>query len=99
MSTLPLFPEERRIELHVTFDWSKQRITFDWLRYHTDKELAHGAVWVAGEILRWPITGDGEPDNFACLIEPLRVRVAVRYVARSFPVRRRIVPFSGRKFN
>jgi hypothetical protein len=32
MSTLPLFPEERRIELHVTLDWSKQRITFDWFR-------------------------------------------------------------------
>jgi len=32
-----LFPEERRIELHVTLDWSKQRTTFDWFLYHTDK--------------------------------------------------------------
>src|SRR5260221_6891199 len=99
MSTLPLFPEERRIELHVTFDWSKQRITFDWLRYRTDKKLAHGAVWVAGEMLHWRITGDGEPDNFDCLIEPLPVEVAVRYVARRFPVAKRNVTFFGRKFN
>src|SRR5258706_8668039 len=99
MSTLSLFPEERRIELHVTFDWSKQRITFDWLRYRTDKKLAHGAVWVAGEMLHWRITGDGEPDNFDCLIEPLPVEVAVRYVARRFPVAKRNVTFFGRKFN
>jgi hypothetical protein len=99
MSTLPLFPEERRIELHVTLDWSKQRITFDWLRYHTDKKLAHGAVWVAGEMLHWRITGDGEPDNFDCLIEPLPIEVAVRYVARRFPVAKRNVTIFGRKFS
>src|ERR1700731_2633212 len=99
MSTLPLFPEERRIELHVTFDWSKQRITFDWLRYQTDKKLAHGAVWVASEMLRWRITGDGEPDNFDCLIEPLPIEVAVRRVARRSPVAKRNVTFFGRKFS
>src|SRR6266404_1793132 len=99
MSTPPLFPEERRIELHVTLDWSKQRITFDWFRYHTDKKLAHGAVWVAGEMFRWRITGDGEPDNFDCLIEPLPIEVAVRYVARRFPVAKRDVKVFGRRFN
>jgi hypothetical protein len=99
MSTPSLFPEERRIELHVTLDWSKQRITFDWLRYHSDKKLAHGAVWVAGEMFRWRITGDGEPDNFDSLIEPLPVEVAVRYVARRFPVAKRNVTFFGRKFS
>ena len=99
MSTLPLFPEERRIELHVTLDWSKQRITFDWLRFHTEKKMAHGAVWVAGEMLRWRITGDGEPDNFDCLIEPLPIEVAVRHVARRFPVAKRNVTFFGRKFS
>jgi SNF2 family DNA or RNA helicase len=99
MSTPSLFPEERRIELHVTLDWSKQRITFDWVRYDTDKKLAHGAVWVAGEMLRWRITGDGEPDNFDCLIEPLPIEVAVRNVARRFPVAKRNITFFGRKFS
>jgi SNF2 family DNA or RNA helicase len=99
MSTPSLFPEERRIELHVTLDWSKQRITLDWLRYDTDEKLAHGAVWVAGEKLRWRITGDGEPDNFDCLIEPLPIEVAVRYVARRFRVAKRNVTFFGRKFS
>jgi SNF2 family DNA or RNA helicase len=99
MSTPSLFPEERRVELHVTLDWSKQRITFDWLRYDTDNKLAHGAVWVAGEMLRWRITGDGEPDNFECLIEPLPIEVAVRYVARRFPVAKRNVTVFGRKFS
>jgi hypothetical protein len=99
MSTPLLFPEERRVELHVTLDWSKQRITFDWLRYGTDEKLAHGAVWVAGEMLRWRITGDGEPENFECLIEPLPVDVAVRRVARRFPVAKRNVSVFGRKFS
>ena len=97
MSTPSLFPEDRRIELHVTLDWCKQRITFDWRPYHTDKKLAHGAVWVADEMLRWRITGDGEPDNFDCLIEPLRIEVALRYVARRFPVAKRNVTLFGRR--
>jgi SNF2 family DNA or RNA helicase len=99
MSTPSLFPEEHRIELHVTLDWSKQRITFDWLRYDTDEKLAHGAVWVAGQMLRWRITGDGEPDNFDCLIEPLPIEVALRSVTRRFPVAKRNVTIFGRKFD
>jgi SNF2 family DNA or RNA helicase len=99
MSTPSLFPEERTIELHVTLDWSKQRITFDWLWHNTDKKLAHGAVWVADKMLRWRITGDGEPDNFDCLIEPLPVEVALRHVARRFQVAKRNVKVFGRKFS
>jgi hypothetical protein len=45
MSTPSLFPDDPRIELQVTLDFAKQRITFDWRPYHSDKKLAHGAVW------------------------------------------------------
>ena len=97
MSTPSLFPEDRRIELHVTLDWCKQRIVFDWRPYHTDKKLAHGAVWVADEILQWRITGDGEPDNFDCPIDPLSIEVALRFVSRRFPVAKRNVTVFGRR--
>jgi superfamily II DNA or RNA helicase len=99
MSTPSLFQDDPRIELNITLDWSKEQITFDWLSHHTDKKLAHGAVWVADSVLRWRITGDGEPDNFDCLIEPLPIEVAVRYVARRFPVAKRDVKVFGRRFN
>ena len=99
MITPSLFPEDSRIGLHVTLDWSKERITFDWLPHHGDKKLAHGAVWVTGELLRWRITGDGEPDNFECLIEPLPIEVALRYVAHRFPVAKRDVKVFGRRFS
>jgi superfamily II DNA or RNA helicase len=99
MSTPSLFQDDPRIELNITLDWSKEQITFDWLLHHTDKKLAHGAVWVADSVLRWRITGDGEPDNFDCLIEPLPIEVAVRYVARRFPVAKRDVKVFGRRFN
>jgi SNF2 family DNA or RNA helicase len=99
MSTPSLFPEDPRIELRVTLDWSKGQITFDWLPYETSKKLAHGAVWVAGGILRWRITSDGDPDNFDCLIEPLPIEAAVRYVALRFPVAKRDVKVFGRRFS
>lgn len=99
MSTPSLFPEEPRIELHVTLDWSKQRITFDWRPYHTDKKLGHGAVWVSDDVLRWRITGAGEPHNFTCPIEPLAIETAIRYVARLFPVAKRDVTVFGRRFS
>jgi SNF2 family DNA or RNA helicase len=99
MNTLPLFPEETRIELHITLDWSKQRITFDWLPHSGGKKLAHGAVWLNGEFLRWRITGEGEPDDFDCAIEPFEIEEAVRSVARRFPVTKRDIKVFGRRFN
>jgi hypothetical protein len=97
MRTPSLFPEDRRIELHVTLDWSKQRTIFDWRPYHSDEKLAHGAVWVADEMLQWRITGDGEPDNFNCPIDPLSIEVALRFVARRFPVAKSNVTVFGRR--
>jgi SNF2 family DNA or RNA helicase len=99
MSTPSLFQDDPRIELHVTLDWSKERITFDWLPYHADKKLAHGAVWVTDGVLRWRITGDGEPDNFDSLIEPLAIEAAIRYVARRLPVAKLDVKVFGRRFS
>jgi SNF2 family DNA or RNA helicase len=99
MITPSLFPEDSRIELHVTLDWSKERITFDWLPYRAAKKLAHGTVWVTGDLLRWRITGEGEPDNFECFIDPLPIEAAVRYVARRFPVAKRDVKVFGRRFS
>src|ERR1700758_5553827 len=80
MSTQSLFSEDPRIELHITLDWSKERITFDWRPYQTDKKLAHGAVWVANGLLRWRITGEGEADNFDCLVEPTAIEMAIHHV-------------------
>jgi len=99
MSTPSLFQDDPRIELNITLEWSKRRITFDWLVRHTDKKLAHGAVWAADSVLQWRITGDGEPENFECLIEPLPIEVAVRNVAGRFPVAKRDVKVFGRRFS
>jgi superfamily II DNA or RNA helicase len=99
MSTPSLFPDEPRIELYVMLDWSKQRITFDWRPYRTDRKLGHGAVWVADDILRWRITGVSEPQDFTCPIEPLAIETTIRYVARLFPVAKRDVRVFGRRFN
>ena len=99
MSTPSLFPEDSRIELHITLDWSKERITFDWRPHQTDKKLAHGAVWVANGLLRWRITGEGEAENFDCLIEPTAIEMAIDHVARRLPVAKRDVAVFGRKFN
>lgn len=99
MSTQSLFSEDPRIELHITLDWSKERITFDWRPYQTDKKLAHGAVWVANGLLRWRITGEGEADNFDCLIEPTAIEMAIHHVARRLRVAKRDVAVFGRRFN
>jgi SNF2 family DNA or RNA helicase len=99
MSTLPLFPEGPRIELHITLDWSKQRITFDWRPYQTDKKLAHGAVWVTNGLLRWRITGEGGTDSFDCLIEPDAIEMAIHHVTRRLRVVKRDVAVFGRRFN
>jgi SNF2 family DNA or RNA helicase len=99
MITPSLFPEDAKVELHVTLDWSKQRITFDWLPQHSGKKLAHGAVWVTGDLLRWRITGEGDPHNFDCLIEPFAIGEAVQYIARRFPVAKRDIKVFGRRFS
>jgi hypothetical protein len=99
MSTQPLFPEDPRIELHVTLDWSKQRITFDWKPYQTDKKLAHGAVWVADRMLRWRITGEGKADNFDSLVTPRAIEMALERVARHLPISKRDIAFFGRRFS
>jgi len=99
MSTQSLLPEDPRIELQITLDWSKGRITFDWRPYQTEKKVAHGAVWVANGLLRWRITGEGEADNFDCLIEATAIEMAIQYVARRLRVAKRDVAVCGRKFN
>ena len=99
MSTPSLFPEDPSIELHITLDWSKGRITFDWKSNQVDKKLAHGAVWVANGLLRWRITGAGQADNFDCLIEPTAIETAIHYVARHLRVAKRDVSVFGRRFN
>jgi hypothetical protein len=99
MTTQPLFTEGPRIELHVTLDWSKQRITFDWKPYQTDKKLAHGAVWVADGMLRWRITGEGEADNFDSLVTPSAIELALEHVARRLPISKRDIAFFGRRFS
>lgn len=99
MSTLPLFPEDPSIELHVTLDWSKQQITFDWRQTGVDKKLAHGAVWVAGNLLQWRITSEREVDEFFSLVELGAIEDAMRRVARRFPVASRDITMSGRRFN
>lgn len=99
MRTKPLFPEGSRIELHITLDWSKGRITFDWKPYQTERKLAHGAVSVSNGMLRWRITGEGEADNFDCLPSPTAIEMAVEHVARHLPVAKRDVAIFGRKFN
>ena len=99
MRTPSLFPEDPRIELRVTLDWSKGQITFDWLPSQAERKLAHGAVWVTGSILRWRITSEGEPEQFDCLIEPLPIEAAIRYVSLRFPVAKRDVKIFGRRFS
>ena len=86
MSTFLLFPEDPRIELQVTLDWSKQQITFDWKQIDLDKKLGHGAVWVTGELLRWRITGGGETDDYCSPIEPVAIQYNLKYLAERFPV-------------
>ena len=99
MTTETLFPEGPRIELQVTLDWSKQRITFDWKPYQTDKKMAHGAVWVADGMLRWRITGEGEADNFDSLVTPSAIEMALEHVARHLPISKRDIAFFGRRFS
>ena len=74
MSTPSLFPEDPSIELHITLDWSKERITFDWKSHQVDKKLAHGAVWVANGLLGWRITGVGRPIILIVLSNPPQSR-------------------------
>jgi hypothetical protein len=90
MRTLPLFPEGARIELHVTLEWSKKQIAFDWKLYQTERKLAHGTVRYADRSLQWRITADGEVDNFFSLLEPTTIEVAVDHVKRHLPVAKRI---------
>lgn len=99
MSTLSLFPEDPRIELQVMLDWSKQQITFDWKQIDLDKKLGHGAVWVTGDLLRWRITGGGETDDYCSPIDPVAVQYNVKCLAERFPVAKRDVSVSGRRFN
>jgi SNF2 family DNA or RNA helicase len=99
MSTFSLFPEDPRIELQVTLDWSKQQITFDWKQIDLDKKLGHGAVWVTGDLLRWRITGGGETDDYCSPIDPVAVEYNLKYLAERFPVAKRDVSVSGRRFN
>jgi len=99
MSTFSLFPEDPRIELQVTLDWSKQQITFDWKQIDLEKKLGHGAVWVTGDLLRWRITGSGETDDYCSPIDPVAVEYNLKYLAERFPVAKRDVLVSGRRFN
>jgi superfamily II DNA or RNA helicase len=99
MSTFSLFPEDPRIELQVTLDWSKQQITFDWKQIDLDKKLGHGAVWVTGDLLRWRITGGRETDDYCSPIDPVAVEYNLKYLAERFPVAKRDVSVSGRRFN
>ncbi|HYZ71780.1 MAG TPA: hypothetical protein VE641_01800, partial [Chthoniobacterales bacterium] len=99
MSTFSLFPDDPRIELQVTLDWSKQQITFDWRQIDLDKKLGHGAVWVTGDLLRWRITGGGETDDYCSPIDPVAVEYNLKYLAERFPVAKRDVSVSGRRFN
>jgi SNF2 family DNA or RNA helicase len=99
MKTPSLFPEEVRLDLHITLDWSKQRITFDWLPHDAGKKLAHGAVWVSGGFLQWRVTGEGEPDNFDCAVDLFEIEDAVRSLAHRFSVAKRDVKVFGRRFN
>jgi SNF2 family DNA or RNA helicase len=99
MSTFSLFPEDPRIELQVTLDWPKQQITFDWKQIELDKKLGHGAVWVTGDLLRWRITGGGETDDYCSPIDPVAVEYNLKYLAQRFPVAKRDVSVSGRRFN
>ena len=99
MSTFLLFPEDPRIELQVTLDWSKQQITFDWKQIDPDKKLGHCAIWVTGDLLRWRITGGGETDDHCSSIDPVAVEYNLKYLAERFPVAKRDVSVSGRRFN
>lgn len=99
MSTPSLFPEDPRIELYVTLDWSKQQITFDWRQTGTDKKLAHGAVWVTGDLLRWRISGEGKTDDLCTPIMLIAIEYVIKDIARRFPVAKRDVIVSGRRFN
>ena len=99
MSTPSLFPDDPRIELQVTLDFAKQRITFDWRPYRSDKKLAHGAVWVANGLLRWRITSEGAVDDFDCLVDLNGIDQALERVSRRFPVAKRDVVIFGRKFD
>ncbi|HEX6563286.1 MAG TPA: hypothetical protein VF020_03325 [Chthoniobacterales bacterium] len=99
MSTFSLFPEDPRIELQVTLDWSKQQITFDWKQIDLDKKLGHGAISVTGDLLRWRITGGGETDDYCSSIDPVAVEYNLKYLAERFPVAKRDVTVSGRRFN
>jgi SNF2 family DNA or RNA helicase len=99
MTTLPLFPDAPRIELHITLDWSKQQITFDWKLYRTEKKLAHGAVRLVDQSLQWRITWEGKVDSFVCLVEPTEIEVAVEHLAGHLPIAKRDVSFFGRRFN
>ena len=99
MSTFSLFPEDPRIELQVTLDWSKQQITFDWKQIDLDKKLGHGAVWVTDDLLRWRITGGGETDDYCSPIDPVAVEYNLKYLADRFPVAKRDVSVCGRRFN
>ncbi|MBV8224538.1 MAG: DEAD/DEAH box helicase [Verrucomicrobia bacterium] len=99
MSTFSLFPEDPRIELQVTLDWSKQQITFDWKQIDLEKKLGHGAVWVTGDLLRWRITGSGETDDYCSPIDPVAVEYNLKYLAERFPVAKRDVSVFGRRFN
>jgi len=99
MSTFSLFPEDPIIQLQVTLDWPKQQITFDWKQIELDKKLGHGAVWVTGDLLRWRITGGGETDDYCSPIDPVAVEYNLKYLAQRFPVAKRDVSVSGRRFN
>jgi SNF2 family DNA or RNA helicase len=99
MRTLPLFPDESRIELHVTFDLSKQQITFDWKRYQTEQKLAHGAVRYADRLLQWRITSDGEVENFDSLLSTTAIKMAVDRVKRHRAVAKQDIAIFGRRLN
>src|SRR5258708_8811767 len=99
MSTFSVFLEDPRIELQVTLDWPKQEITFDWKQIELDKKLGQAAVWVTGDLLRWRMTGGGETDDYCSPIEPVAVEYNLKYLAQRFPVAKRDVSVSGRRFN
>jgi SNF2 family DNA or RNA helicase len=99
MTTASLFPEDPRVELQVTLDWSKQQITFDWKQTGLNKKLGHAAVWVTGDLLRWRITGGGETDDYCSPIDPVAVEYNLKYLAERFPVAKRDVSVSGRRFD